>query len=157
MDPEQITDIVKRIPIFIGFSQEQTDRMLKVCEERKFEPGEYLFREGTPSTEMLILLEGHLNVIAATGAEIASIWEMSIVGEMGVLTNQPRSAAVVVNQPSRMLSIGRDDLLRLIEEDKDLGFKIYRNVTLLLCNRLRENNILLEQQYLVLEDLAGEG
>ncbi len=56
-----------------------------------------------------------------------------------------------------MLSIRRDDLLRLIEEDKDMGFKIYQNVTLLICNRLRDNNILLEQQYLILEDLAGEG
>ena len=79
------------------------------------------------------------------------------MGEMGVLTDQPRSASVVANQPSRMLSIRRDDLLRLIEEDKDMGFKIYQNVTRLLCNRLRDNNILLEQQYLILEDLAGEG
>jgi CRP-like cAMP-binding protein len=157
MDPEEIAQIVKRIPIFLGFTPEQTTKMLDVCEEKRVESGDFLFREGTASSELLILLEGHLHVTTRTGAEIASIWEMGLVGEMGVLTDQPRSASVVANQPSRMLSIRRDDLLRLIEEDKDMGFKIYQNVTRLLCNRLRDNNILLEQQYLILEDLAGEG
>ena len=157
MDPREIAEIVKRIPIFQGFSTKQTNRMLDVCEEKKVDAGEFIFREGTPSSEMLILLEGHLHVTTRTGAEIASIWEMGIVGEMGTLTDQPRSASVSAIQPSRMLSIGREELLKLIEEDKDMGFKIYRNVTLLLCDRLRDNNILLEQQYLVLEDLAGEG
>ena len=125
MDLEEMVEIVKRIPIFQGFSQEQTTKMLDVCEERHIESGEFLFREDMPSSEMLILLEGHLHVTTRTGAEIASIWEMGLVGEMGVLTDQPRSASVVANQRSRMLSIRRDDLLRLIEEDKDMGFKIY--------------------------------
>lgn len=157
MDPDEIAEIVKRIPIFVGFTPEQIVKMLDVCEEKKVASGEFLFKEGTPSTEMLILLEGHLHVTTRTGAEIASIWEMGLVGEMGALTDQPRSASVVAHQPSLMLSIRRKDLMRLIEEDKDMGFKVYKNVTLLLCNRLRDNNILLEQQYLILEDLASEG
>jgi CRP-like cAMP-binding protein len=157
MDPREIAEIVKRIPIFQGFTAEQTTRMLDVCEERKVEAGEFIFREGTQSSEMLILLEGHLHVTTRSGAEIASVWEMGLVGEMGTLTDQTRSASVVAIQPSRMLSISREELLKLIDEDKDMGFEIYKNVTLLLCDRLRDNNILLEQQYLVLEDLAGEG
>ncbi len=100
MDLEEMVEIVKRIPIFQGFSQEQTTKMLDVCEERHIESGEFIFREGTPSSEMLILLEGHLHVTTRTGAKIASIWEMGLVGEMGVLTDQPRSASVVANQHS---------------------------------------------------------
>ena len=73
MDLEEMVEIVKRIPIFQGFSQEQTTKMLDVCEERRIESGEFIFREGTPSLEMLILLEGHLHVTTRTGAEIASI------------------------------------------------------------------------------------
>ena len=36
-------------------------------------------------------------------------------------------------------------------------FEIYQNVTHILADRLRDNNILLEQQYLVLDDLVGGG
>ena len=40
MDLEEMVEIVKRIPIFQGFSQEQTTKMLDVCEERHIESGE---------------------------------------------------------------------------------------------------------------------
>ncbi len=156
MDSKETSSIVRRIPIFQGFDPEQIDKMLDVCEEKDFQAGEYLFKEGDSSTEMFILLSGHLQILTSTGAELASIWEMGLVGEMGALTAQPRSAAVMAAQPSHMLSIRQADLLRLIDEDKDMGFKIYRNVTRILCDRLRDSNILLEQQYLILEDLAGE-
>ena len=77
MDLEEMVEIVKRIPISQGFSQEQTTKMLDVCEERQeerlIESGEFIFRKGKPSSEMLILLEGHLHVKTRTGAEIASI------------------------------------------------------------------------------------
>ena len=57
MDPEEIAQIVKRIPIFLGFTPEQTTKMLDVCEEKRVESGDFLFREGTASSELLILLE----------------------------------------------------------------------------------------------------
>lgn len=93
---------------------------------------------------------------AATGSEIALIREIDIVGEMGVLTEQPRSATVIAYEPTKALRISSADLSRLIEEDRDMGAKIYRNVTHILSDRLRDNNIVVEQQYLILEDLAGE-
>ena len=43
------------------------------------------------------------------------------------------------------------------DRDKDMGYKIYQNVTHILADRLRDNNILLEQRYLVLDDLVGGG
>ena len=156
MESNALSSIVSRIPIFQGFSSEQVERTLEVCEKRSLQSGEHLFKEGDPSTEMLILLSGHLSVRTSIGPEIAVIGEMGLVGEMGVLTDQPRSASVVTTQPSEVLTIGRDDLFRLMDSDKSMGFKIYQNVTQILCERLRDNNILLEQQYLILEDLAGE-
>ena len=151
MESKQIGDIVRRIPIFQSFSGEQLGRMLHVCRLRAFRTGEHVFTSGDPSGELLVLLSGRFLVLAATGDEIASIGSMGLVGEMGVLTDSPRSATVVAVQESRALAIARDDLFGLIESDKDMGFKIYRNVTAVLCDRLRDNNILLEQQYLILE------
>ena len=157
MDQKDRGDIVKRVPMFQGFRPEQLDRLLDAFEERSFEAGEYLFKESDSSTEMHILISGHLQIQTSTGSEIATISEMGIVGEMGVLTGHTRSATVLADQPSRCLCIQRRDLFRLMEDDKDIGYQVYRNVTHLLCERLRDNNILLEQQYLILEDLAEEG
>ena len=63
----------------------------------------------------------------------------------------------VALRKSATLCIGKKELFALIDEDKDMGYKIYENVTHILADRLRDNNILLEQQYLVLDDLVGGG
>ena len=157
MQPGEIGDVIRRIPLFQGFDAEQIDRIREIVGERTFQAGEHLFKEGDPSAEILVILSGNLRVQTSTGSEIASIGKMELVGEMGVLTGHPRSADVVATQPSTALSIGRDDLLCLIESDKDAGLKIYRNVTHILCQRLRDNNIFLEHQFLILEDLTGTG
>ena len=152
----ELKSIVERIPIFKGFSPDQIEKMMSVSEERTVQEGEYLFNEGDPSTCMYILLSGGLQVLSISDTEIAVITQMGVVGEMGVLTDQPRSAGVMANSNSRILCISRDALFSLIQEDGSMGFKVYQNVTHILCDRLRENNILIEQQYLFLEDLTGE-
>ena len=157
MDHTQASDIVRRIPILQGFTNEQIEKVLAVCQEREFAEGEALFQEGEESRNIFILLGGMIQVQTPTGGEIATIGEMGVVGEMGVLTAQPRAASVIALKPSRTMCIGREELFGLIVQDKDMGYKIYQNVTYILADRLRDNNILLEQQYLVLDDLVGGG
>lgn len=156
MDASELASIVRRIPIFQGFNEDQLQNILEACEQRRFQEGEQVFREGDPSTKMYIILSGYFQVLTLTGSEIALIGETGLVGEMGVLTGQPRSASVVAQRDVETILIGRDALIQLMEQDKDMGYKIYENVTQILCGRLRDNNILLEQQYLILEDLSGE-
>jgi len=156
MPTGNLSDIVRRIPIFQNFDTEQIVKTLEICQEQTFRTGDPLFKEGDASTEMHILLSGCLQIRTQTGSEIAVIGEMGLVGEMGALTKHPRSATVIAQQPSTTLSIPREALFRLIDTDRDMGFKIFQNITHILCERLRDNNILLEQQYLILEDLTGD-
>ena len=156
MEPKVIAEIIRRVPIFYEFDPGQVERILKISKEVTYEAEQFVFHEGDPSTEMLFLISGKFRVQAASGAEIAMIGEAGIVGEMGVLTDQPRSAGVVATEPCVALSVSVEDLFRLIAEDKDVGYKIYRIVTHLLSDRLRESNIILEQQYLLLDDIASE-
>jgi CRP-like cAMP-binding protein len=157
MEKNQLREIVRRIPILHGFTDEQIEKVLSVCAEQEFEEGSAIFRESGESLGIYILLSGLLQVQTPTGGEIATIGEMGVVGEMGVLTGQPRAASVVALRTSATLCIGKAELFSLMDEDKDMGYKIYQNVTHILAERLRDNNILLEQQYLVLDDLVGGG
>jgi CRP-like cAMP-binding protein len=151
----ETSEVIRRVPIFQGLSEIQVDRMLGACHVVNLNDGETAFSEGDESNSMLILLLGQLEVRSQTGVVLASIDQNGVVGEMGVLTGERRSATVVALGVCTVLVISRTDLNTLIDEDKDIGFQIYRNVTRILIDRLRDNNILLEQQYLLLEDLAG--
>ena len=157
MDPSEVTGIVTRIPIFQGLSPEQIDGVLEACHIVPIAEGETVFTQGAESNSMLILLLGQLEVRSGSGSVLATIGENGVVGEMGVLTDEPRSATVVAVDSCTVLAIPRDELFDLIRNDKDIGFQIYRNVTKILIERLRDNNILLEQQYLMMEDLASGG
>lgn len=157
METSQLREIIRRIPILHGFNDDQIEKVLGACSEQDIAEGGSLFREGDESLGIYILLAGLLQVQTPTGGEIATIGEMGVVGEMGVLTGQPRAASVLALRPSRALCIGKQELFELIDQDKDAGYKIYQNVTHILADRLRDNNILLEQQYLVLDDLVGGG
>ena len=157
MDKNQQADIIRRIPILKGFSEEQVQKVLAVCSEETFTEGEMLFQEGDDSRHIFILLSGMVQVHTPTGGEIATIDKMGVVGEMGVLTDLPRAAGVTALKDARTLCIGKEELFGLILQDPDMGYRIFRNVTHILADRLRDNNILLEQQYLVLDDLVGGG
>ena len=157
MDNNQLHDILRRIPILHGFTDEQIEKVESACSEQTLEEGSAVFRENTESKGIYILLSGILQIQTPTGGEIATIGEMGVVGEMGVLTGKPRAASVVTLKESKTLVIGKQELFALMDADPDMGYKIYQNVTHILAERLRDNNILLEQQYLVLNDLVGGG
>ena len=157
MDRNQQAEIIRRIPILKNFSEEQVLKVLAICAEEAFAEGSALFKEGEESTSIYILLSGMLQVQTPTGGEIATIGKMGVVGEMGVLTDLPRAASVVALKAATTLNIQKELLFGLILQDQRMGYLIYQNVTYILAQRLRDNNILLEQQYLVLDDLVGGG
>jgi NTE family protein len=81
--------------------------------------GQILFTEGEPSDALYLLLSGALALIAGKpasgGAMIAQIHAGETVGEMGVLSDRPRSATAVALRDSSLLRLGKpvfDMLLR---------------------------------------------
>jgi CRP-like cAMP-binding protein len=157
METNQQREILRRIPILHGFSDDQIEKVMWACSDHNLAEGAAIFQESDESKAIYILLSGILQVQTPTGGEIATIGEKGVVGEMGVLTGQPRAADVVALRESRTLVIDKKELFALMDADPDMGYKIYLNVTHILADRLRDNNILLEQQYLVLDDLVGGG
>jgi CRP-like cAMP-binding protein len=157
METNKQREILRRIPILHGFTDGQIEKLMSVCSDQELVEGAPVFQESDESKGIYILLSGMLQVQTPTGGEIATIGEMGVVGEMGVLTGQPRAASVVALRASKTLVIGKQELFAVMDEDPDMGYKIYQNVTHILADRLRDNNILLEQQYLVLDDLVGGG
>ncbi len=126
-----------------GFSMQQLAKLAAEGEERDAHTGDCLFREQEESREMIFLLEGKLEA-CNRGKHLAYIPALSVVGELGVLGNEPRSATVSAMESCSYLAISRDDFQRLIEEDPDLGLKFYRNLCSLLAAQLKSKNLLVE-------------
>lgn len=126
-----------------GFSMQQLAKLASEGEEKEAEAGTVLFREDEEAREMIFLLDGKLE-LRSHGKHLADVPPLSLVGEMGVLTNSPRSAAAVVASACAYLSLAKEDFARLTAEDPDLGMKFYRNTAMILSGQLKRNNLLVE-------------
>jgi CRP-like cAMP-binding protein len=136
----QLIEILQKIPLFRGLSLHQFKKVLHICTRRVFAEGEALFHAGDESWEIFILLRGTLKVTFEDGKELSRIEPIGIVGEMGVLTGQRRSATTLTAVPSILLSLHKMELLKLFRHDADLGIRVLLNVILDLSAKLRRDN-----------------
>ena len=150
-----MTKVVEQIPIFKGLSPHRLQKVLDICSERRFGVGQAVCEAGDESSEFYVILSGSLSVRTAAGLELASVGPMGVVGEMGVLTNRPRSASIRASKNTTALCVEKANLYQLVDADREIGLHIYREFAHLLCDRLRNNNAHLEQFYFIVEDLTA--
>jgi CRP/FNR family cyclic AMP-dependent transcriptional regulator len=100
-------------------------RLTERCVERRFEKGQIVYFEGQVADSMLVLTAGHLKVstFSADGNElvIATIAPGETIGELGVLSTEPRSATVTSTAASRALVLSRSVVMELIERQPALA------------------------------------
>jgi len=82
--------------------------------------GEFLVRQGDPADAMYLVTNGRLQVlgIAADGAEtrIGEIGRGEVVGEMALITREPRTASVQAVRDTQLLRLPADAFTRLVSE-----------------------------------------
>jgi CRP/FNR family transcriptional regulator, cyclic AMP receptor protein len=80
--------------------------------------GQILFSEGDHADSVVVLISGHMKVLTYSpgGDEfiVNTVLPGDTVGEIGVLSNGPRSATVQATEPSEVLSLPGSALLELI-------------------------------------------
>ena len=149
-----LMQVLQKISIFKGLELDHIQRLLKVGTSQRYSIGETIYSIGDESTDMLVLLQGRLVVTSAAGDVLGEIKPGMPTGEMGVLTNQPRSANIASVENSVVVMIGRDALVSVLASNQTLHIIILKNVVEILSERLlaaNEQNDALQHQLTQLE------
>ena len=121
---------LKKVPLFESLTLDQLDAVARLAEERDFQPGEVIVKEGDAGGELFLLLEGVVDVFQGRegGAreKLGEIVAVDYFGEMAVLDDQPRSATIVAREPTRLLALAGTSLKELILQMPDISFEILR-------------------------------
>lgn len=149
--------ILGKIPMFQRLLPVQSLEILKICRPRTFDNLEVLIEHGSKSTEMYILLSGQLTVRGPAGTTIATLTPLTSVGEMGIITGQPRTATVVSVGKSNIFEISKIKFEVMLKKFPDIGFVIFRNIILTLPNRLDTTNQQLTEKTREVDRLNIEG
>jgi sulfate permease, SulP family len=117
-----------------------SERLLAACDEVRLNSGEYLFREGDVSDALFLVAVGRLRVaIEGDGGErrLRSMVAGSFVGEIGLYSQEPRSASVIAEQDALIYRLSASALERLTTTDSALVAAFHALLFRLSAERLR--------------------
>ena len=110
------------------------------CGQTYLAPGEVLMREGDPADSLYILVSGRLRVLVkqldGTETTVSEVGRNEVVGEMSIISDEPRSATVIAIRDSELLSFSRDNFEHIVEKHPQAMLKIAR----LIAGRLRRSS-----------------
>jgi CRP/FNR family cyclic AMP-dependent transcriptional regulator len=111
MDPSRLT----AIPLFSDLSESEAKRLAAFATETSVADGQILMKEGDYSTELIAIEEGTADVIQG-GKRVASLGPGALIGEMGLLSREPRNADVIATSPMRVVKLTHWEIRRMSED-----------------------------------------
>ena len=106
---------------------------------KPYQDGEVIVRQGELGNCMYVIQSGKAEVVDEMGGKtvrLAVLGENDFFGEMAIFDHDVRSATVRALGEVRVLTVDKRTLLRRIQEDPTLTFRLVEHI----CNRLRKVN-----------------
>jgi CRP/FNR family transcriptional regulator, cyclic AMP receptor protein len=104
------------------------------------EPGDVIFFKGAPSSSMVIVVEGELEVFEESRGSLfvlGTVPSGSVVGEVGFLDGRPRTRHVRAKTTADLRKITREGFLAMLEQAPVLFAKLMVAMSELLASRYR--------------------
>ncbi len=137
-------ELLRPLPLFNALTAEELGKIAELCESKRYESGEYIFREGEPGSRLFIIVEGGVRIsreIPGAGEEaLAVLTRGSMFGEMAVFDRSERSTDAISHGSTTVLTISRSEFEMLLEFNCELAYKVLWAVVRMLSGRLRSTN-----------------
>jgi CRP-like cAMP-binding protein len=130
-------DALSRTPLFAGLSGEALESLVQQLTLVHLGVDEVLFHEGDPGDALYVIVEGEVAVQAEgpPRVEMARLGPGAFMGEVALMTDQPRSATVTATEDSELLRIDRKTLSGVLAEHGEILAAVLRFVRHRLVDR----------------------
>jgi hypothetical protein len=145
---------LKLVPLFSDLTLEQLSSIDRLMVTRHYMKGEALFRAGDVGSELFVVIDGEVRIhLDGDGTEVtlARQGPNSVLGEMAVFDEQPRSANAEAIRETTVRVLRRDRLQAIVHEHPEVLLEFVKN----LSQRIRHMND--EIQAVKLEPAQPEG
>lgn len=118
-------EMLRRVPLFSHCSKRELEEIAALADEITLAAGRELTREGERGSEFFVIVDGEV-AIRRKGRRIDSVGGGDFVGEMSLLSGNPRNATVVAETPVRTLVVTRRDFERLLRTSPGIQLKVLK-------------------------------
>ena len=132
---------LKRSELCKGCSDQEIMELKTNVELIEIPEGHTLFQEGDLADALYVICSGNIEIRVPHDAHvevIAKLSENAVLGEVGILTDQIRSASAVAVTPVTLLKMTRAALERLLSDGKLVAYKLVYQIAKILSFRLRQ-------------------
>jgi CRP-like cAMP-binding protein len=121
-------ELLKRVPLFERCSKNELGQIATLADELHLPEARDLTSEGTGGYEFIVLVEGAADVLRK-GKVVNELGPGDFVGEIALVTGQPRTATVKTRGPSRILVLTAAGFRSLMREVPSLQDKVLAALT----------------------------
>ena len=150
MDINEEANQLSRVPLFAKLDTAKLKLIAFTSEQLVLQDQDYLFYRNEPSDSVFLILDGLLDVMHERedgGSDaILQLGQNSLIGEMGVISNAPRSASIRSAGDSKVLKIEADTFMNLLSENPSMSLHVMRELTYKLSKSLVREVSLREQE-----------
>lgn len=139
MTLEAEVQTLRQVPMFKDIDPARLKLLAFTSERVQFADRQRFFSQGDASDSAYVILEGGADVLLNTPTgeiKVAELQSNELVGEMGILSDTPRSATIMASQPTTALRIDRRVFLELLAQFPQMSLAVMRE----LAKRLEQTN-----------------
>jgi len=128
LSAEQKCGILSRLSLFARLAPSDVEAIASVATTRSIKAREELFHKGAKGAQIYVVASGRLKVITTSdeGDDLmfCVVDPGEVIGEVGLLSDRPRTATVVAMQPSDLIVIDRRDFHALLRSRPDVAVEL---------------------------------
>lgn len=132
-------DVLAKVDLFSGFDKKELQALGRICQERKYQAGATLVTQGDTGVGLYIITGGKVRITQAVDPDKAEevLGEEgpgSVLGEMALLDDLPRSATMVAVDDVTALLLPVWEFRTTLHQHPDIAVKLLS----VLSRRLRK-------------------
>ena len=134
------TIILKSVDLFKNIPGDVLTRIAQIAEEIHHSDESLMFSEGDYGDSMYIVVDGNVRIHKGDH-HIVTLGKSTVLGDMALLDQEPRSADATAESETTLFKIAQDGFYELMAGNSEIMQQIIK----MLSGRLRDSNIKLQK------------
>lgn len=135
---------IREIYFFNDMDDSEIEALRSSIQIKEYEAGDIIFREGSSSSELYIVVSGKVGVNKMTAEgdqyKIITLEKGNVFGIMSFLDETNHDATIIAEQKSRVIKIEKAAFDNIANSNLSIAFKILRRLAMHLTGIVRKTN-----------------